>query len=82
MTHDRKIERLATLYMKEFKPNQKYYTLSNYFTYEYYNRVDITYYENETTKVIHTLEFNVTSKKMLEKVLKEKSIKNNLISPL
>ena len=78
MNHDRKIERLATLYVKEFMPHVKRYILNNYFTYEHYNKVDIIYYESETTKVIHTLEFNITSDAMLNNVINDNSIKRHL----
>ena len=76
--HDIRVERLATIYMKEFYPKIRQYTLTNYFTYEYYNKVDITYYESEFSKVIKTLEFKISSDMMVDKIIKENSIKDNI----
>ena len=74
------IETLCKIYMQEYKPDQKQYTITNYFNYNYFHSLDITYQENEFTKVVHTLELNITSEKMVDLVLKDESIKKHLIN--
>ena len=76
------IEKLVSIFMKEFRPKVKYYTIENYYNYNYFHSIDIKWKENDYITVIHTLELNITSKKMVDLVLKEESIQKHIIKEI
>ena len=59
--------------MKEFRPSIKRYYITNYFEYEYFYSVNVTYYNDKDIKTVLTIDIIVSLETMLDKVVNENS---------